>query len=130
MVKMGAREFVYPNFGYRSRWLRNRDPVYSFPVPFACWVHDLSFLFALRNGCEATICCIHCMHRWFLFLKLQQSPVHNSYADCTVTEICTSPTGRRKILQSSIQLNSSDRFPIYAGDNPITIQHPNPLPQL
>ena len=28
MVKMGAREFVYPNFGYRSRWLRNRDPVY------------------------------------------------------------------------------------------------------
>ena len=30
MVKMGAREFVYPNFGYRSRWLRNRDPVYSY----------------------------------------------------------------------------------------------------
>ena len=29
MVKMGAREFVYPNFGYRSRWLRNRDPVYE-----------------------------------------------------------------------------------------------------
>ena len=29
MVKMGAREFVYPNFGYRSRWLRNRDPVCS-----------------------------------------------------------------------------------------------------
>ena len=29
MVKMGAREFVYPNFGYRSRWLRSRDPVYS-----------------------------------------------------------------------------------------------------
>ena len=29
MVKMGAREFVYPNFGYKSRWLRNRDPVYS-----------------------------------------------------------------------------------------------------
>ena len=29
MVKMGAREFVYPNFGYRSRWLRNRDPVYG-----------------------------------------------------------------------------------------------------
>ena len=28
MVRMGAREFVYPNFGYRSRWLRNRDPVY------------------------------------------------------------------------------------------------------
>ena len=28
MVKMGAREFVYPNFGYRSIWLRNRDPVY------------------------------------------------------------------------------------------------------
>ncbi len=28
MLKMGAREFVYPNFGYRSRWLRNRDPVY------------------------------------------------------------------------------------------------------
>ena len=28
MVKMGAREFVYPNFGYRSRWLRNRDPLY------------------------------------------------------------------------------------------------------
>ena len=31
MVKMGAREFVYPNFGYRSRWLRNRDPVYCPP---------------------------------------------------------------------------------------------------
>ena len=30
MVKMGAREFVYPNFGYRSRWLRNRDPVYAY----------------------------------------------------------------------------------------------------
>ena len=30
MVKMGAREFVYPNFGYRSRWLRNRDPVYNY----------------------------------------------------------------------------------------------------
>ena len=30
MVRMGAREFVYPNFGYRqSRWLRNRDPVYG-----------------------------------------------------------------------------------------------------
>ena len=29
MVKMGAREFVYPNFGYRSRWLRHRDPVYD-----------------------------------------------------------------------------------------------------
>ena len=29
MVKMGAREFVYPNFRYRSRWLRNRDPVYG-----------------------------------------------------------------------------------------------------
>ena len=29
MVKMGAREFVYPSFGYRSRWLRNRDPVYG-----------------------------------------------------------------------------------------------------
>ena len=28
MVKMGAREFVHPNFGYRSRWLQNRDPVY------------------------------------------------------------------------------------------------------
>ena len=30
MVKMGEREFVYPNFGYRSIWLRNRDPVYVF----------------------------------------------------------------------------------------------------
>ena len=29
MVKMGAHEFVYPNFGYWSRWLRNRDPVYG-----------------------------------------------------------------------------------------------------
>ena len=33
MVKMGAREFVYPNFGYRSRWLRNRDPVYCYTLP-------------------------------------------------------------------------------------------------
>ena len=36
MVKMGAREFVYPNFGYRSRWLRNRDPVYGKPMLTRC----------------------------------------------------------------------------------------------
>ena len=33
MVKTGAREFVYPNFGYRSRWLWNHDPVYGITVP-------------------------------------------------------------------------------------------------
>ena len=37
MVKMGAREFVYPNFGYRSIWLRNRDPVYQ---DHACQARD------------------------------------------------------------------------------------------
>ena len=28
MGALGARAFVYPNFGYMSIWLRNRDPVY------------------------------------------------------------------------------------------------------
>ena len=47
MVKMGACEFVYPNFGYRSRWLRNRDPVYSvciFTLLKVVSYYDLSVL--------------------------------------------------------------------------------------
>ena len=44
MVKMGAREFVYPNFGYRSRWLRNRDPVYWIAIRL---IHES----AISRGC-------------------------------------------------------------------------------
>ena len=54
MVKMGAREFVYPNFGYRSRWLRNRDPEYTVPVTTSAGDHRKKAVtfktFPLTNG--------------------------------------------------------------------------------
>ncbi len=45
MVKMGAlgaRAFVYPNFGYRSIWLRNRDPVLSRIMVKLLTIHDVA----------------------------------------------------------------------------------------